>query len=301
MSTSAAPQRPGRPRRLVSPKVVDRLMTVLIRVIALSLVALLAWLVGYLLWQGRSELNLHFLTSPPKSIAAGGGVGPQLFNSFYVLILSLAFTAPIGLAAGIYMAEYARPGRLLSALRTATETLATLPSIVVGLFGLLLFVEATGWHFTRLGGALALTVINLPYAVRVTEDSLRAVPDAMREGSFGVGATKWQTVRKVLMPAALPGLVTGLILTSGRGFGEAAALLYTAGMSASSRHFLTLDPFTSGETLAVHLYAFRLESSVPDAGQIADGAAAVLLITVILFNVIARAVGRYATRRIQGE
>ena len=137
-------------------------MTLVIRIVALSLIALLAWLVGYLLWQGRSELNLHFLTAPPKSVTAGGGIGPQLFNSFYVLALSLLITAPLGLAAGIYMAEYARPGRLLSILRTATETLATLPSIVVGLFGLLVFVELTGWHFSRLSGALALTLINLP-------------------------------------------------------------------------------------------------------------------------------------------
>jgi phosphate transport system permease protein len=287
--------------RLTRARLVDAVMTIVIRATALLLIVVLAGLVVRILVAGRSELNLHFITSPPQSFLPGGGIAPQLFNSFYVLILSLLITAPIGLAAGIYLAEYARPGRILEIVRTATETLATLPSIVVGLFGLLVFVEFTGWHFTRLGGALALSVINLPYAVRVTEDALRGVPDTLREGSLAVGATKWQTVRKVLLPAALPGLITGLILTSGRAFGEAAALLYTAGQSAPSRNYLNLNPFFPGETLAVHLFAFRSESEVPDAGQIADGTAAVLLIIVVGFNVSARALGRVAVRQVSGK
>jgi phosphate transport system permease protein len=288
-------------RSRTSARVVDAVMTTVIRAVALLLIALLAYLVAHLLWAGRSELNLRFLTTVPKAFEAGGGIAPQLFNSFYVLVLSLLITAPLGIAAGTYMAEYARPGRLLGLLRTATETLATLPSIVVGLFGLLIFVEATGWHFTRLGGALALTVINLPYVVRVTEDALRAVPDALREGSMGLGATRWQTVRGVLLPSAIPGLVTGLILASGRAFGEAAALLYTAGQSAPSRHFFNLNPFAGGETLAVHLYSFRIEANVPDAGAIADGSAAVLLLVVVLFNLLARGAGRLAVRRVGGR
>jgi phosphate transport system permease protein len=287
--------------RLTRARLVDAVMTMVIRATALLLIVILAGLVLRILLAGRSELNLHFITSPPQSFLAGGGIAPQLFNSFYVLILSLLITAPIGLAAGIYLGEYARPGRILEIVRTATETLATLPSIVVGLFGLLVFVEFTGWHFTRLGGALALSVINLPYAVRVTEDALRGVPDTLREGSLAVGATKWQTVRKVLLPAALPGLITGLILTSGRAFGEAAALLYTAGQSAPSRNYLNLNPFFPGETLAVHLFAFRSESEVPDAGEIADGTAAVLLIIVVGFNVSARALGRVAVRQVRGK
>ena len=299
MATASRPalRRPRRTRAFF----VDAVMTILIRGCALILVVTLAGLVVHLLDAGKSELNLHFITSPPQSFRAGGGIAPQLFNSFYVLVLSLVITAPIGLAAGIYMGEYARPGRLLGIVRTATETLATLPSIVVGLFGLLVFVELTGWHFTRLGGALALSVINLPYAVRVTEDALRALPNTLREGSMGVGATKWQTIRKVLLPAALPGLITGVILTSGRAFGEAAALLYTAGQSTPSRNYINLNPFEPGETLAVHLFAFRAESEVPDAGQISDGTAAVLLIVVVAFNISARSVGRLAVRRVRGK
>jgi phosphate transport system permease protein len=275
-------------------------MTLAIRASAVFLVGMLAFIVIRLILAGLPELNLHFITSPPKALDPGGGIGPQLFNSVYVLVLSLLITAPIGLAAGVYLAELAPDNRFTQALSVATETLATLPSIVGGLFGLLVFVELTHWSFTRLGGALALTVINLPYAVRVTEDALRALPDSLREGSLGVGATRWQTIRKVLLPAALPSLITGLILISGRAFGEAAALLYTAGQAALRAH-LTLDPFAPGETLAVHLFSYRQDASVPDVNQIADGTAAVLLIVVLAFNVGARFLGRVAVRRVTGK
>jgi phosphate transport system permease protein len=274
-------------------------MTGLIRAVAGLLVALLAFLIIHILLAGRGELgNSNFILGAPHSFTAGGGIGPQLFNSFYILFLSLLFTVPLGLAAGVYLAEYARPGRLVEVLRLATDTLATLPSIVVGLFGLLVFVEATHWHYTRLGGALALTIINLPYAVRVTEDAFRGVSRALLEGSLAVGATRWQSIRKVLFPAALPSLITGLILVSGRAFGEAAALLYTAGQSAPTHNFVNLNPFAPGETMAVLVFAFRQEANVPDANLIADSTAAVLVLIVLVFNVVARALGRLAVRRI---
>jgi phosphate transport system permease protein len=281
-------------------QLVDRLMTLVIRVVAIFLIVLLLAIVVRLLVAGWPELNLHFVTTAPKSLDAGGGIAPQLFNSFYVLALSLIFTVPVGLAAGIYMAEFAPPGRLLRGLSVAIETLATLPSIVVGMFGLLVFVQMTHWSFTRLGGALALTVINLPYAVRVAEDSIRNLPPALGEGSLALAATRWQTVRRVLVPAALPNLITGLILISGRAFGEAAALLYTAGLTAQTRHFFDLNPFSPGGTLAVYLFAARQDSSVPDVNQIADGAAAILVLVVLVFNVVARFVGRVVVKRVSG-
>jgi phosphate transport system permease protein len=281
-------------------RTVDALMTLLIRVVAALLVLLLAGMIARLVWVGRSELNLHFLVTPPKAFDPGGGIAPQLFNSFYIVTLSLFFTVPLGLAAGVYLAEYARPGKVLEGLSMATDALATLPSIVVGLFGLLVFVEMTGWHFSRLGGALALTIINLPYAVRITQEALRGVPDTLREGSLALGATRWQTVSRVLLPAALPGLFTGLIMVTGRAFGEAAALLFTAGQNAPTRNFLNLNPFLPGETLAVHLWSLRQEANVPDANRIADGCAAVLVLIVLFFNLAARALGRFAVRRVSG-
>ncbi len=290
----------ARPATRTSAYVVDRLMTGVIRLTALFLIVLLAAVVLRLLVAGWPELNLHFITSPPKSVEAGGGIAPFLFNSVYILVLSLLISGPIGLAAGIYMAEFAPPGRITNAVSVAIETLATLPSIVVGLFGLLLFVQQTHWGFTRLGGALALTVINLPYAVRIAEDSIRSLPSALREGSLGVGATRWQTIYRVLVPAALPNLITGLILISGRAFGEAAALLYTAGGSAETRHFFNLNPFAPGATMAVALFNLRQDASVPDSPLISDGIAAVLVLGVLVFNLSARFLGRAVVRRVSG-
>ncbi|GAC1337865.1 MAG: phosphate ABC transporter permease PstA [Candidatus Dormibacteria bacterium] len=273
-------------------------------VVALVL-ALLVWGVVYLLARGWGELTrAGFYTSAPHIGGPGSGVGPQLFNTVYLLVLSMLLTIPVGLAAGIWFAEYAGTGRLTDFARRATETLATLPSIVVGLFGFSLFVTATHSHPNRLAAALALVIINLPYAIRVTEESLRALHPSLREGALALGATRFQAVTRTLLPAALPGLVTGLILVAGRVFGEAAAVLFTgsAGAITPAANY-SLSPFLPGDTLAVDLYVFRTQaepSAVPDAKQYADGVAALLVILVLVFNVGARLVGRQVVRRIQG-
>ena len=195
-------------------RITDRTAILIIRGLGLILVALLAWIIVFLLINGWQELHrAGFYTTAPNIGGPGSGVGPQLFNTFYVLVLSMVLTVPVALLAGIYFAEYAGTGALTNIVRRATETLATLPSIIVGLFGFALFVEATHSHPSRLAASLALLVINLPYGIRVTEDSLRALPNNLREGSLALGATRWQTVTRVLLPAALPGLITGVIDT----------------------------------------------------------------------------------------
>lgn len=265
--------------------------------------------IGYILYTGRHSLNWQFITTPPRFIQAGGGIGPQLFNSFYLLFLSLLVSLPIGLGAGIYMAEYARPGRITDMMRLALDTLSSLPSIIVGLFGLLVFVQLTGWGFTLMSGAMALMIINLPVLTRVTEESIRAVPENLREGSLALGATHWDTIVHVLLPAAIPGLLSGVVLMAGRVFGEAAALLYTAGMSSPPLDFgdlnpfhasSPLNPFRPAETLAVYTWKVNSESLVPDARQIGDGAAAVLVLTVLGFNILARGIGRLLQKRTAG-
>jgi phosphate transport system permease protein len=268
------------------------------------LLALLLWILVFLLIQGWGELTRGgFYTHVPNIGGPGSGVGPQLFNTVYVLVLSMPFSLPIGLAGGIFFAEYAGQGRFTNLLRRASETLATLPSIVVGLFGYALFVQATQSHPSRLAAALSLMVINLPYVVRISEDALRALPPALREGSLALGATRWQTVSRVLLPAALPALVTGAIITAGRVFGEAAAILFTgSNFSLTAHSNYSLNPLAPGDTLAVDLYVFRTQaepSAVPDARQYADGVAALLVVAVLVFNVGARALGRAAVRRLQ--
>ena len=272
-----------------------------LRGMVLLLMALLAWVVAFLAIQGWHELiRPAFYTSTPNIAGPGSGVGPQLFNTFYVLVLSMLFTVPLGLSGGIFFAEYAGTGAFTNLLRRASETLATLPSIVVGLFGYALFVQATHSHPSRFAAALSLTVINLPYMVRVSEDALRALPSGLREGSLALGATRTQTIWRVLLPAALPALTTGVILTAGRVFGEAAAILFVgSNFSLTAHSNYSLSPFDSGDTLAVDLYVFRIQaepSAVPDARQYADGVAALLVVLVLLFNVGARLLGRMAVR-----
>jgi phosphate transport system permease protein len=283
-------------------RIQDRIAIGALRGMVALLLALLLWVVVYLLAQGWSELTrAGFYTRPPNIAGPGSGVGPQLFNTVYVLVLSMLFTVPLGLAGGVFFAEYAGTGPVANLLRRASETLATLPSIVVGLFGYALFVQATNAHPSRLAAALSLTVINLPYMVRVSEDALRALPEGLREGSLALGATRSQTIARVLLPAALPSLLTGVILTAGRVFGEAAAILFTGSNFALTAHSnYSLSPFDAGDTLAVNLYVFRTQaepSAVPDARQYADGVAALLVIVVLVFNVGARALGRAAVRR----
>ena len=227
-----------------------------------------------------------------------------------MLILAMLFTVPLGLGCGIYLTEYARPGRFTEAIKLCIETLASLPSIVVGLFGLLVFVGMTGWGYTLIGGAFSVTIINLPVMTRVCGDTIRNVPDKLREASLSLGATKWQTMTKDILPVAMPGIITGIILTSGRVFGEAAALIYTAGLSSPNLDFKVwnfinprspLHLMRPAETLAVHIWKVNSEHLLPDTRDVADGSAVVLIIIILIFNFTARCLGSYIQTRFNGR
>ncbi len=287
-------------------KLADKMATLMFWLGAILVLVILGVLIGYILYHGFSSIDINFLTRPPLTTTAGGGIGPQIFNSFYLLFLSMSMTIPIGLLAGIYMAEYAQPGRITEMIRLSIETLTSLPSIVVGLFGLLVFVNMTGWGYSLASGALALTIFNLPMMVRIVEESISSVPNSLRESSLALGATRWQTIWRVVLPAAFPGFVTGTIIISGRVFGEAAALLYTAGMSSPPLSFnelnpaspaSPLNPFRPAETLAVHIWKVNSEAMIPDIRRVADGSAAVLVIIVMMFNLSARWLGRIVYKK----
>lgn len=291
-------------------RIADRTATFIFYSVAVFILLLLFLVVGYILFKGLGTINLKFITSPPKFMEPGGGVAPQLFNSFYLLILSMLITVPLGVGAGIYMAEYAKPGRITSFIRLCIETLSSLPSIVVGLFGFLVFVTSFKWGFSVLSGAFAITILNLPAMTRISEDAIRSVHPSLKEASLALGATKWETIYKVLLPSAMPQLITGAIITAGRVFGEAAALLYTAGMSTPNLRFNNwnpasksspISPFRPAETLSVYIWKVNSEALTPDARQIADGASALLLMVVFLFNIISRSLGRLLYRRYTGS
>ncbi|MGY3777222.1 phosphate ABC transporter permease PstA [Isobaculum melis] len=285
----------------MNAKKADKIATGTLYAIAGVIVLILFSLLAFILVRGVPHISWNFLTNRSQTFKTGGGIGPQLFNSFYLLILTMLFSVPISLGAGIYLSEYAKKNWVTDLVRTAIEVLSSLPSIVVGLFGFLIFVIQMGWGFSIISGALALTLFNLPLLTRTVEDSLRAIPATQREAGLALGLSRWETVTKIVVPAALPGILTGVILAAGRVFGEAAALIYTAGQSAPALNFADwnpmhiaspLNPFRPAETLAVHIWKINGEGIMPDAAAVSAGASAVLIITVLLFNLLARYLGR---------
>lgn len=288
----------------------DKFATGILYAIAGIIVLLLASLLGYILIQGLPHVSWHFLTSPAKAFEAGGGIGIQLFNSVYLLVLSMLISVPIALGAGIYLAEYAKANWITDVVRTAIEILSSLPSVVVGLFGFLVFVLQFNFGFSILSGALALTMFNLPLLTRNVEDSLRQVSFAQREAGLALGLSRWETVIHVVIPESLPGIITGMILGAGRVFGEAAALIYTAGQSAPALNFSDWNPFDiasplnpirPAETLAVHIWKINSEGIQPDAAAVSAGASAVLILAVLLFNILARFLGNRLYRKMTAE
>ena len=284
----------------------DKFATGVLFAIVAAICVLLFSLIAYIVASGAGKLlDVSFLTGKPEQFKEGGGIGPELFNSFYLLVLTLLISVPIALGGAIYLTEYAPKNRLTHFVKTAIEALSSLPSIVVGLFGFLFFVLQMGWGFSILSGALALTMFNLPLLVRVIQQALEAIPNDQREGGLALGASRWETTIHVLLPAALPAIITGIILSAGRVFGEAAALIYTAGQSAPMLDFTSFDfssascpwnVFRPAETLAVHIWKINSEGVVPDLDAVSSGAAAVLMVCILAFNLLARFVGRLASK-----
>lgn len=284
-------------------QVADRAATIVLYATACFFLLLLASLTVYIIYKGAVAFS-------PSMLSWGrGGIAVEFFNTIYLVFLSLIVSVPIGIAAGIYMAEYAREGRFTRFLRMCIETLSSLPSIVVGLFGYLVFIVMTGSKWNLLAGALAVSILNLPLITTTTEDALRSVPSSYREGGLAIGATHWQTIVTVILPSALPRIITGIILAAGRSFGEAAALLYTSGLNSDvnmknwnilSKNCI-LNPLRPADTLAVHIWALKTEGTQVGADKIADFSAAVLIVMVFLFSMTARFVSRIFEKRMTGN
>ncbi len=235
----------------------------------------------------------RFLIALPSETSAGGGVGPELFNTVYFAVLSTAITLPIGVGAAVYLARFARSARFVGVVRTALDTLASLPSIVYGLFGFLVFVVEMHAGYSLFAGAFVLALLNLPLVVGITEESLRAVPRELDEASLALGATPVQTTLRVTLPYAWPGILSALVLSIGRVFAESAPLIMTAGTTISRSSAYSLDPFRGGETLAVHLWYVNSAGLSPDRAEVSAGTAAVLVVLVGLTNVLAARFARF--------
>lgn len=288
----------------------DKIAIATLYAIAGIIIMILATLLIYILVQGLPNVSWHFLTSPSKAFQSGGGISAQLFNSFYLLVLSMIISIPLALGAGIWLSEYASHNWITSVIRTTIEILSSLPSIVVGLFGFLVFVVQCHIGFSILSGALALTIFNLPLLTRNIEDALSSVSASQRKAGLALGLSRWETIIHVIIPAALPGILTGIILCAGRVFGEAAALIFTAGQSAPPLDFTNWNPFkiTSplnpmrpAETLAVHIWKINAEGIMPDAEAVSAGSSAVLILAVLIFNLLAHWIGNRIYRKMTAK
>ena len=289
----------------------DKIATGVLTLIAGVIMLIVVSMIAYILVEGVGTLFKEgFLTEPSRANGTQGGVGYQLFDSFYLLFITLIISVPISLGGAVFLVEYAPDGPITSIASTAIETLSSLPSIVVGMFGFLVFSVNFGWKYSIISGAVALTMFNIPILVRVIQQALEDVPQSQHDACLAMGLTRWEATLHVLIPAAMPAIVTGVVLSAGRVFGEAAALLFTSGMSSPVRlNFLSLNfssptcawnVFRPGESLAVHIYKIYGEGS-PDAQAIVWGTAALLMICVLLFNVAARLVGKALARRMTAE
>jgi phosphate transport system permease protein len=236
----------------------------------------------------------RFLIGLPSETHAGGGIGPEIFNTLYFAVLSTSLTLPVGIGAAVYIARFARSQRFVFVVRTALDTLASLPSIVYGLFGFLVFVVQMKAGYSLIAGAFVLALVNLPLVVGVAEEAIRAVPRELEDGSLALGATQVQTVLRVTLPYAWPGILSALVLSVGRVFAESAPLIMTAGTTISRSTAYSLDPFRGGETLAVHLWYVNSAGLSPDKADVSAGTAAVLVILVTLTNVVATRLGKLA-------
>lgn len=276
----------------------DHILSSLINISALFSIVLLIGIMGYVFIRGIPRISLQFLTTVPSTIRGTFGIAGNILNTLYIILITLLIATPLGVGSAIYLNEYAKPGKAVRLIEFTTETLSGIPSIIFGLFGMvffgspsgpfgmlsrLLFGKAVGLGYSILTGALTLTLMVLPLITRNTQEALKTVPSTYRSGALGIGATKWYMIRTILLPSAMPGIITGIILAIGRIVGESAALLFTAGSGfllprTAAGFFKKI--FESGGTLTIQLY-LSMSKAQYDA---AFGIAAVLLIIVLGIN-----------------
>lgn len=268
-------------------RIADDIMYVLIYLSAGIAVALLIGILGYVFARGIKEVNWTFLTSVTSALKGTTGIAGNILNTIYMVVLTLLIAAPIGIGSAIYLNEYAKPGKIIKIIQFTTETLSGIPSIIFGLFGMVFFGTTLGLGYSLLAGSLTLAIMVLPLITRNTQEALKTVPDSYRSGALGMGATKWYMIRTILLPSALPGIVTGLILAIGRIVGESAALLFTAGsgflLPRTAQGYLT-KILESGGTLTIQLYLSMSKGQY----DVAFGIATVLLVIVLVINFLTK-------------
>lgn len=272
-----------------SRKIKDMIMRCLIYFSASLSVLLLVGIITYVFVKGAGSVNLSFLTSVTSVLKGTVGIAGNIVNTLLIVLMTMLIATPIGVGSAIYLNEYAKPGRIVTIIEYATETLSGIPSIIFGLFGMMFFGEKLGLGYSLWTGSLTLILMVLPLLTRNTQEALKTVPDSYRNGAIGLGSGKWHMIRTILLPSAMPGILTGSILAVGRMVGESAALLFTAGSAKllpKSFEGLLQKPMQSGGTLTIQMY---LSATSEGDFDTAFGIAVVLIVIVLGINLGAKA------------
>ncbi|CAK7081640.1 phosphate ABC transporter permease PstA [Parabacteroides sp. APC149_11_2_Y6] len=261
-------------------------------------VVILFIILGFIIIKGGSVISWDFLTKAPEEGMTAGGIFPAIVGTFYLILGSSLISFPIGIMSGIYMNEYATNGKLVRFIRIMTNNLSGVPSVVFGLFGMSLFVNALGWGDSIIAGSFTLALMSLPLIIRTTEEALKSIDDSFRHGSLALGATKLQTIRRVVLPMAFPNIITGLILSVGRVSGETAPILFTV-----AAYFLPQLPgsiFDQCMALPYHLYVISTSGTDIEASRgMAYGTALVLIAIVLVVNLLANALRSYFAKKVK--
>ena len=269
----------------------DTFLKVLINLAAGITVVVLVGILGYILVNGVPYITWQFISTPYSEMNPDQkGILPMIINTLYIVVITLLIAVPIGISSAIYLTQYAKQGRLVRSIRFTTEVLSGIPSIIFGLFGYTVFCILFRLQVSILAGCLTMAICILPTIVRTTEESLLSVPTSYKEGALALGAGKLRVILGIVLPCAMPGVLTAVILAVGRIVGESAALLFTSGIGYSMPRGFFRQIMTSGRTLTLHLYQTAREASTPDAMNIAFGTAAVLLILVFLLHCLTKVV-----------
>ena len=256
--------------------------------------ALAVFLIAYVLVKGVPNLSWELLRTKPSYLDGTIGILPDIISTVCMVLTTLLVVLPVGVSAAVYLTEYAQNRRLVAAIEYTAETLSGIPSIIYGLVGQMFFCQFLGMKKSLIAGAMTLVIMNLPTIMRTTQESLKTVPQSYREGAFGLGAGKWRTIRTVVLPGCVDGVITGCILAVGRILGETAALLYTAGFAHTLYSSLQNTLEGSGATLSVALYVYAKEQGEFD---VAFAIAAILMVLALLINLAAGLTGRYFKKR----
>lgn len=275
-----------------SRKIKEIILYGLIYLCAAVSVILLVGIIGYVLYKGIGSINPEFLTTVTSVLHGTVGIAGNIVNTIYIILITMIIATPIGVGSAVYLNEYAKPVKLVTIIEFATETLSGIPSIIFGLFGMMFFGQTLGLGYSLLTGSLTLILMVLPLITRNTQEALKTVPDSYRNGAIGLGAGKWHMIRTILLPSAMPGIITGVILAIGRIVGESAALLFTAGSGKALINGLN-DIFPkmhrSGGTMTVQLY---LSATSEGDFDTAFGIAVTLLVIVFLINLGTKALAK---------